>query len=240
LKNDALRQAVMMAVDGKTVADVTVGGLYTYGYSVLPSNLDYNYDKLTYKFNYDKAAAEKLLDDAGIKDTDGDGIRELDGKPIKLEWITYENRGLADMAQAGQQQLKEIGIDANVNVGDSESEWNKMVNGEYDLCSSNWTTVGTGDPTEYLANWNGGNKANYCNYSNAKFDEAYTKLLTEFDDQKRKELITTMQQCLLDDAAVLVHGYYNSSMISNASQIANAPIHTADYYWITTEITPAG
>jgi len=240
LKNDALRQAVMMAIDGQTVADVTVGGLYTYGYSVLPSNLDYNYDKLTYKFGYDKAAAEKLLDDAGIKDTDGDGIREIDGQNIKLEWITYENRGLADMAQAGQQQLAEIGIDANVNVGDSESEWNKMVNGEYDLCSSNWTTVGTGDPTEYLANWNTGHKANYCNYSNAKFDEAYAQFLTEFDDQKRKELVTTMQQCLLDDAAVLVHGYYNSSMISNASKIANAPIHTADYYWITTEITPAG
>ena len=239
LKNDALRQAVMMAIDGKTVAEVTVGGLYTYGYSVLPSNLDYNYDKLTYKYSFDKEAAVKLLDDAGIKDTDGDGIRELDGQPIKLEWITYENRGLADMAQAGQQQLKEIGIDANVNVGDSESEWNKMVNGEYDLCSSNWTTVGTGDPTEYLANWAGGHKANYCNYSNAKYDEAYAKLLTEFDDSKRKELITTMQQCLLDDAAVLVHGYYNSSMISNASQISNAPIHTADYYWITSEITPA-
>ena len=40
-----------------------------------------------------------------LKDTDGDGVRELDGQPIKLEWITYENRGLADMAQAGQQQL---------------------------------------------------------------------------------------------------------------------------------------
>ena len=239
LKNDALRQAVMMAIDGQTVADVTVGGLYTYGYSVLPSNLDYNYDKLTYNYKFDKAAAQKLLDDAGIKDTDGDGIRELDGQPINLTWITYENRGLADMAQAGQQQLAEIGIGATIDVGDSESEWNKMVNGEYDLCSSNWTTVGTGDPTEYLANWNGGNKANYCGYKNDKFDAAYTQLLTEFDDSKRKELITTMQQCLLDDAAVLVHGYYNSSMISNASQIANAPIHTADYYWITTEITPA-
>ena len=99
--------------------------------------------------------------------------------------------------------------------------------------------MGTGDPTEYLANWNSGNKANYCNYKNDEFDAAYAQLLTEFDDQKRKELITTMQQCLLDDAAVLVHGYYNSSMLSNASQISNAPIHTADYYWITNEITPA-
>ena len=239
LANDALRQAVMEAIDGKTVADVTVGGLYTYGYSVLPSNLGYNYDKLTYKFGFDKAGAEKLLDDANIKDTDGDGIRELNGQPVKLKWITYENRSLADMAQAGQQQLKEVGIDVDMVVTDSENEWNMMVAGDYDLCSSNWTTVGTGDPTEYLANWAGGNEANYCKYQNAKFDEAYNQLLTEFDEAKRVELITTMQQCLLDDAAVLVHGYYNSSMIFANSAVSNAPIHTADYYWLTTEVKPA-
>lgn len=239
LKNDALRQAVMMAIDGQTVADVTVGGLYTYGYSVLPSNLEYNYDKLTYKYGFDKDAAIKLLDDNNIVDSDGDGIRELDGKNIKLKWITYENRSLSDMAQAGQQQLAEVGIDVDMNVTDSENEWNMMVAGDYDLCSSNWTTVGTGDPTEYLANWNGGNEANYCNYQNDDFDAAYKQLLTEFDEAKRAELITTMQQCLLDDAAVLVHGYYNSSMIFANSAVATAPIHTADYYWLTTEVTPA-
>ena len=239
LKNDALRQAIMMAVDGQTVADVTVGGLYTYGYSVLPSNLEYNYDKLTYKYAFDKDAAIKLLDDNNIVDSDGDGIRELDGQNIKLKWITYENRALSDMAQAGQQQLAEIGIDVDMNVTDSENEWNMMVAGDYDLCSSNWTTVGTGDPTEYLANWNGGNEANYCNYQNDDFDAAYKQLLTEFDEAKRVELITTMQQCLLDDAAVLVHGYYNSSMIFANSAVATAPIHTADYYWLTTEVTPA-
>ena len=239
LKNEALRQAIIMAIDGQTVADVTMGGLYTYGYSVLPSNLDYNYNKLTNPFPFDKAKAAELLDNAGIKDNDGDGFREIDGENIKLRWITYENRGLADMAQAGQQQLKEIGIDVDVKTTDSDSEWNMMVNGEYDLCSSNWTTVGTGDPTEYLANWNTGNASNYCSYSNAKFDEAYNQFLTEFDQDKRKELVTTMQQCVIDDAAVLVHGYYNSSMISAKSAIANAKIHTADYYWLTTEITPA-
>ena len=48
-----------------------------------------------------------------------------------------------------------------------------------------------------------------------------------------------MQQVLVDDAVAIIDGYYNSSMIFNKSKISNAPIHTADYYWITTEITPA-
>ena len=238
LKNDALRQAVLMAIDGQTICDVTVGGLYTYGFSVLPSNLDYNYDQLTNPFAYDPEKAKKILDDAGITDTDGDGIRELDGEPIKLVWVTYENRGLGDLAQAGQQALAEVGIGVDLQIGDSDTQWNRLVNGDYDLNGNNWTTVGTGDPTDYLANWDGGNSANYCAYQNDEFDAAYEQLLTEYDVDKRRELITTMQQCLVDDAAVLVHGYYNSSMIADASKVSNAPIHTADYYWVTTEITP--
>ena len=41
-----------------------------------------------------------------------------------------------------------------------------------------------------------------------------------------------------DDAAVLVDGYYNSSM-AYSKNVGYAHIHTADYYWLTTEITPA-
>ena len=44
---------------------------------------------------------------------------------------------------------------------------------------------------------------------------------------------------MIDDAAAIVHGYYNSSMISRNAAIGGAAIHTADYYWITTEIYPA-
>ena len=44
---------------------------------------------------------------------------------------------------------------------------------------------------------------------------------------------------LIDDAVAIVHGYYNSSMIAKNATIGGAAIHTADYYWITTEIYPA-
>ena len=239
LKNDALRQAVMMGIDGETVDSVTLGGLYGYGPAVIPSNLPFNFDKLTYKFGYDKDAAMKLLDDAGIKDSDGDGIRELDGEPVKLVWVTYENRGLGDIAEAGKQLLAEIGIDVDLQVVDSQKNWDLMVSGDYDLLSQNWNIYIAGSPDVYLGNWDGGNEANYCGYANDEYSAAYKALQTEMDVDKRLELITTMQQCLLDDAAVLVHGYYTASMISNSKTVASAPVHPLDYYWLTTEVTPA-
>lgn len=247
-KNDALRQAVMMAVDGQTQCDVTVNGMYTYGYAVLPSTLNYDYNKLNYQFGYDVEGAKKLLDDAGIVDTDGDGIRELEGENIKLNYITYVNRCLADFAQAVQISLKEIGIDCTVNNTDSDTEWNLMQAGEYDLCDSNWTTVGTGEPSAFLKNWYGGDHGsefyensggtNYCHYENDEFDGYYDQYMASTDNEERAQLVIKMEQVLLDDAAVLVHGYYNSAMISNVSRVTGADISTVDYYWLSTDIKP--
>ena len=47
-----------------------------------------------------------------------------------------------------------------------------------------------------------------------------------------------MQQILIDDAATIVHGYYNSRMISNSEKVKNAEISTVDYYWLTKDIAP--
>lgn len=221
------------------MCSVTVGGLYTSGCSVLPSNLDYGYENLTDPDPFNQQKAISMLDAAGITDSDGDGWRELDGKKITLDYVTYSNRCLDDFAQAIQTQLAAVGIDVNLVITDSDTQWNMYVSGEYDLNGSNWTTVGTGDPTEFLACWASQSGADYCGYQNDEYDALYARLLVEFDEAERKNIVQRMQQILIDDAAVVVHGYYNSSMISRNATVGGAAIHTADYYWLTTEIYPA-
>ena len=75
LGNAALRQAILMALDHETMCNVTVAGMYTPGFAALPSSLAYNYDQLTNPYPYDVEKAKETLDEAGIVDTDGDGIR---------------------------------------------------------------------------------------------------------------------------------------------------------------------
>ncbi len=250
MKNDALRHAVFMAVDGKTLCDVTVGGIYSYGYGILPQNLVYDDDNLKNPFAYDKEKAMKTLDEAGIVDNDGDGIRELDGKNIQLNFVTYKSRSLSDFAEAIQLQLAEVGIGCKVNNVDSDTNWMMMQAGEYDILNSNWTTIGTGDPSGFLLNWygNGGKNfysdsnvdaSNYCHYDNAEFNKLYDKMKASIDMEERNKIVPQLEQILLDDAAVLVHGYYKSSMISNKEKVTGAEISSFDYYWLSTDIKPA-
>lgn len=237
LANKTLRQAILMGIDYDTICySKTIGGLYTPGFSVLPSTLHYGYDKLVNPYNYDPEGAKKLLDDAGIIDTDGDGIRELDGKNINLHYVSYENRLLNDFSNAHIQYLTEIGIACTADYGSSDDQWSKLAAGNYDFNNNNWITVGTGDPFAYMANW--ATDTTYCGYSNPEYDVLYEQLKSEMDSEKRADLIFQMQQILVDDAAVLIDGYYNSSMIYS-KKVGQAHIHTADYYWLTTEIVPA-
>ena len=240
LANDDLRKAVLMSVDDETLCNTTVGGMYEAGISVLPSSLDYGYDKLKDATPYDVEKAKKILDDAGIVDSDGDGYREFDGdgKNIELSFLTYDSRCLKEFSEGSAANIEKIGIKVNVQETDADTEWNKLTAGEYDLLSNNWLTVQVGDPIGYMENWYSKSKANYCSYKNEKYDKLYEELLVETDQDKIKELVQEMQQILVDDGAALIHGYYKGNICSTKS-VEGANVYTADYYWISTAIKPA-
>ena len=236
LSDKALRQALLRGLDKQTYCDVLLEGGATAGKAPVPPTLDFGFDDLNDENSYDPEGAKKLLDDAGIVDTDGDGIREIDGENINLRYVSYENRLLNEFSDAHTQYLAEIGIGVTSEYGSSDDQWSKLAALDYDFNNNNWITVGTGDPFAYMANW--ATESTYCAYSNPEYDALYQELKSEMDEDKRADLIFQMQQILIDDAAVLIDGYYNSSMIYSKN-VGYAKIHTADYYWLSTEIVPA-
>ena len=241
LSNKTLRQAVLMAIPADTICHSNViGDLYSPGFSVLPSGMDYGYDQLTNPYPYDPDAAMALLDDAGIVDTNGNGIRELDGEDIYLTYVYYENRLLNDFSEAHAQYLSAIGIGTKMENGSSDDQWNKLVAGEYDLNNNNWNHLIAGAPVKYMANWySPSENTDYCGYVNPEYDRLYAQLEVELDYDARRELLRQLQQILIDDAAVLVDGYYNSCIVYNNSTVGYAHIRPMDYYWLSTEIVPA-
>lgn len=236
LGNDDLRKAVIMAIDGQTIADYTTEGMYTYGYAIIPSTLGYGYDELSFDSAYNPDAATKLLDAAGIVDSDGDGIRELDGEPINLRYPCTSNRGMDLISQAQVTQLAEIGIGCTVQLVETQAEY--FQNKNFDLVSSNEVTTPTGDPGRFMSHWYSASDDNYSGYANDEYDKIYEELQAEFDADARREYIIQLEQILLDDDAVLVYGYYNTNLCGapTVSGVFNNP---SDFYWVTKDIAPA-
>jgi len=231
--NDKLRQAVMMAIDGKTIADVTTSGSYTHGYAVIPSSLDFGYDELTYEFNYDPAAAKQILDDAGIVDSDGDGYLEIDGKMINLDYKVTSNRQMDIIAQAQATQLESIGIKCSVTITENHAEI--LNNHLFDLSCSNEVVTPTGDPAKFLRHWYTPSDDNYAQYSNSEYDRLFEALSSEFDEETRRDYMIQLQQILLDDAAVLVYGYFNYN-ICTVDTLSGVNANPNDFYWIVNDI----
>lgn len=240
LGNDALRKAVLMAIDRKTVCDVTTGGSYTYtNNAALPSDYDFGYKDLTFKYEYNPDEAVKILDEAGITDSDGDGYRELDGKMIDLAYVSSSSRQMDIIAQAYAADLEKVGIKCSVTLPENATEIRS--NQAFDLLYNNETSMPTGDPSNYLSHWYQNvkdNPTNYGNYHNDKYDETFKKLEEEFDIAARKKLITELQQILIDDAASIVNGAYNFNICSTTA-IQGVHSYTCDYYWVTKDIKAA-
>ncbi|GAB4503689.1 MAG: peptide ABC transporter substrate-binding protein [Anaerolineales bacterium] len=167
---------------------------------------------------YDPAAAAALLEEAGWKDTDGDGVRECrgcgtaeDGYKMEMEFITYSEFGeaLTLTQQLIAEMLGQIGIKLNLSVVEGSVLWAASTDGgieqsgnfDMDIWDDGYAGV---DPTDYLWSYYHSDAAtpdygyNYGRWMNEKFDalmdEAYT-----LDEGRRKEIFCEMAQLLEEE-----------------------------------------
>ncbi len=239
-----VRDALISACDRETYANTLLKGTFIPGGPAIPPSMDYGFDQLKDPNHYNVERANKLLDEAGWKDTDGDGIRDKDGKKLEMTFVYYSSRAeLPTFAEATQADAKKVGIDIKLQSVDYNVLDGMGKRGEYDLLISNILAAQAGDPEVYInqywkTNVNGSNPQNGSGYSNPEFDALSDQLAVEFDPAKRRDLVIKMQQILLDDGATLIFGYPKTNMVSSTS-VTGARILPADYYWITADIKPA-
>lgn len=244
MSDKRVREALLSSLDRETYCKVLLKDTFTPGGPLMPPSVDYGFDKFKDPNTYNVERAKKLLEEAGWKDTNGDGYVDKDGKNLEMDFIFYSGRAeLPLFAEATQSDAKKVGIKVNLKNVDYNVLDGIGVRGEYDLLISNILTLQAGDPEVFInqywkTNVNGSNPQNGSGYSNPAYDALSDKLAVEFDPAKRRQLVIDMQQIILDDAATIIFGYPQTNMISNTS-IAHAEILPCDYYWLTKDIKPA-
>ena len=94
----------------------------TPAYSLILSKcLNYSDDAVNYykeNYDYDPDEANRLLDEAGWKDSDGDGIREKDGTKLSFTFDDRDTESAKAIGQSLQIDMKAIGIDMQITTQD--------------------------------------------------------------------------------------------------------------------------
>lgn len=109
LSDPAVRQALTMGIDRRTLVEAVLGGAGTVATGPV-GPWHWAYDSAWEPLPYDPARAGQLLDEAGWTDSDGDGIRDRDGEPFTLELLATPRPDRAAIQTLVQASLGEIGI----------------------------------------------------------------------------------------------------------------------------------
>jgi peptide/nickel transport system substrate-binding protein len=200
-----VRQAIAHAIDKKTIVDRAQAGLGKPAdtLSVSPNPVWSPQIPAEEQFDFNLAKARQILDDAGYKDTNGDGIREMPGggRPLKFRYaVRTEGDVGPPIAELISGWLRQIGIATTQKVYDDSRLTEELGKGNYDLFVWGWTPFvdpdqmvsyftcdqvsnDPEDPTNYY------NDASWCD---KQYDALYKQSKVELDKAKRVELVHQM------------------------------------------------
>ena len=232
-----LRQAMGYALDIDAAGESLYNGL-NYGTNsiILPFFKDvYNPEQEGFAYNPEKA--KQLLDEAGYKDVDGDGIREnKDGSKLQINFAA-RTRDDANESLIQQYLLwwKEIGLDVQLYTGrtiESNNFYEKIQadDPEIDVFSGGWGVGYDPNPANLFGETA---KFNFSRYVNEKGTEIMKKIASTeaFDEAKLKEFYKEWQayahdeafmiQTLVGDSVTAVNKrvkYYDTALATSGSK----------------------
>jgi peptide/nickel transport system substrate-binding protein len=151
---------------------------------------------------YDPARAAKLLDEAGWKDHDGDGIRDKDGVPFRFTFLmNADSTFLGKLAPYLQQQLAKIGIAVEIRKVDWALFTQLLGEHKFDATSLRWGNSDVAqDPYEIWHSSQMKEGSNFISFHNAQADALIEQARTTLDDARRNELYRKLGRLLYDEA----------------------------------------
>lgn len=136
LKDLRIRKAISYGISRKPYVNIVLRGYGWPAYTMLPFPLKANHPqakKMRAKNNPQKA--KELLAEAGWIDSDGDGIVDKNGKPLRFKLVTTTTTEFKQVAEIFQAQMKQVGIDIKVEAYDVPTQERFLTEGKYDICT---------------------------------------------------------------------------------------------------------
>lgn len=221
-----VRQAMSLAIDRQDIIDTVYLGAATIGSTgwIHPASSVFNGDIST---TYDVAAAQALLEDAGIVDSDGDGVRELDGEALAFDFIVNGSDSLRlRIAELVTGMLAEIGMEVTV-VSVEQTTWEEAVwpgfdvsqGRNYDMAMWGWSAPIQADAVRVASLVHSDpsiGSLNLTGFQNAQADELAESIVAEIDEGARAEMIAELQTVIADELPFILLLYPDGAYAYNA------------------------
>jgi peptide/nickel transport system substrate-binding protein len=242
-----VRQALLYGLDRQSLIDTALNGQGLVAHGPIRSWM-WAYDSHVPQYGYDVARSQSLLDGAGWKDTDGDGIRDRKGVAFRFSLLVSDDLVTAGLARAVAEQWAPLGIAVDVEtlgvgLGD-------RLRG-HDFQAALVELVISGDPDPYPM-WDQTqieNGQNYGGWDNSKASAALEEARRLADREQRKEYYAEFQRIFAEQvpALIIANPVYTYAVGDSVKLVQIGPLVTpsdrfrnvADWYMNTRRVIVA-
>ncbi|MGL5822961.1 MAG: ABC transporter substrate-binding protein [Sarcina sp.] len=202
LKDKEVRQALAYGLNRQALVDAFYqGNAVLMNTHITPASWAYN-QKVGEAYKYDPDKANKMLDDAGWKDTNGNGVRDKDGVELEISWLTYTgSKYVETLTPIVIDSWEKIGVKVKPNLMEFASMADKVRNTkDFDIYNMAWSLSIDPDPSGIFAidqSKPGG--YNSPGWENKEADQLLKDALTTMDQEERKEIYGKWQELFVED-----------------------------------------
>ncbi|CAA9433567.1 MAG: Oligopeptide ABC transporter, periplasmic oligopeptide-binding protein OppA [uncultured Rubrobacteraceae bacterium] len=211
LDQQEFRRAFDMAIDRQALVDTVLLGSGTPG---SPSFL--HPDSRWYESqeaSFDPEQANTILDEAGITDSDEDGVREIDGEPVNLSVLVPANDPQQiRTAELVAQQLEEVGVGLEVESLDPGTLSQRQNSQDFELSTFQGVPHLLGDPTQLMESL-----TSLLFYANPDYEELKSEWSEATTIEEQSEKLSEIQTLFSEDPPAFTLYYPDTNYAYNTS-----------------------
>lgn len=234
-----VRQAIAYAIDREGMIRDLLLGQGKIAHSILPEE-SWAYHS-GQKYSFDLALAKKLLDEAGLKDPDGEGSQMRFAKPVVFK-VSGSSVAAKNYAGVIQNYLKNVGVPVTIETAELNTLFDELRRGNFQIFYGQWVG-GNQDPiffkdlfatseipTETRAS------RNRSRYSNKELDALIGEAVNTFDREKAKLLYQRIQEIVTRDAPVLPL-WYQANIVIAQKNVGNVKVDASGDWGFMKNVT---
>ena len=239
LNDVRVRQAIAYAVDREGIIRDLLLGQGKIAHSILPEESWAYHAGQTYSF--DPSMAKKLLDEAGLRDLDGDGPKMRFEKPVVFK-VSGSSVAAKNYAGVIQNYLKNVGVPVSIETAELNTLFDELRRGNFQIFYGQWVG-GNQDPiffkdlfatseipTETRAS------RNRSRYSNRELDALIDEAVNTFDREKAELLYARIQDIVTRDVPVLPL-WYQANIVIAQKNVGNIKVDASGDWGFVKNLT---